>query len=111
ACATLPLIDRVLGGGGTAAGKPGLCISYPGLIRRAFYPRLWQSAVNHLNGCYTDTDVDLVLKALHPNQCSSASIDIPVFNFARRGNQRVVFNTSATGTVKIPLLGTTNTVV
>jgi cytochrome c peroxidase len=109
ACATLPPVDRVLGGGGTAAGKPGLCISYPGLIRRAFYPRLWQSMINHLNGCYTDTNPALL--ALHPNQCSSTSINIPVFNFARRGNQRVVFNTSATGQASIPVLGPTNTVV
>jgi cytochrome c peroxidase len=111
ACATLPPVDRVVGGGGTAAGKPGLCISYPGLIRRAFYPRLWQSMINHLNGCYTDTDADPALKALHENQCSSTSINIPVFNFARRGNQRVVFNTSATGLAAIPILGPTNTVV
>jgi len=72
ACATLPVLDRVSGIGGTAAGKPGLCISYPGLIRRAFYPTLWRSPAGHLNGCYTDGS------ALHPNQCAAGSVAIPV---------------------------------
>jgi cytochrome c peroxidase len=53
ACATLAADDRVLNGGATAPNKPGLCISYPGLIRRAFYNQLWQQAGSHLNGCYT----------------------------------------------------------
>jgi hypothetical protein len=35
-------------------GKPGLCISYRGLIRRAFEPALHQNVTQHLNGCYTD---------------------------------------------------------
>jgi cytochrome c peroxidase len=34
----------------TAAGKPGLCISYAGLIRRAYYPALWNNTSRHLNG-------------------------------------------------------------
>jgi cytochrome c peroxidase len=59
ACAGLPVTDRVLPAGigippSTAAGRPGLCISYPALVRRAFYNELWQSAVRHLNGCYTN---------------------------------------------------------
>jgi cytochrome c peroxidase len=37
-----------------AVGKPGLCISYSGLIRRAFYAPLWNNTSMHLNGCYTD---------------------------------------------------------
>ena len=63
ACATLPAADR--SPGTPAAGKPGLCISYPGLIRQAFYPALWVTAGRHLDGCYTDGNA-----ALHPNQCS-----------------------------------------
>jgi cytochrome c peroxidase len=35
---------------GLAVGKPGLCISYYGLIQRAFYPQLWISNNRHLNG-------------------------------------------------------------
>ncbi|MBI5676428.1 MAG: hypothetical protein HZC48_11485 [Nitrospirae bacterium] len=49
ACAGLPVADRS-GNGLTAAGKPGLCISYPALIRRAFYPHLWSNTTQHLNG-------------------------------------------------------------
>ncbi len=73
ACAGLPLVDRspVLPG----AGKPGLCISYPGLIRRAFYPGLWRAQGQHLNGCYTDGNA-----ALHPNQCAAGSVAIPVLS-------------------------------
>ena len=54
ACAGLPVADRVNGVVATALGKPGLCISYPALIRRAYYPALWQNNGRHLNGCYTD---------------------------------------------------------
>jgi cytochrome c peroxidase len=55
ACASLPLLDRVtLAAPATATGKPGLCISYPALIRRAYYNELWQSGNRHLNGCYTN---------------------------------------------------------
>jgi len=42
------------GSGATAVGKPGLCISYPALIRRSFYDALWSNEGQHLNGCYTD---------------------------------------------------------
>lgn len=75
-CAGLANADRSVAGA-TAAGKPGLCISYPALIRRAYYPALWQSTSAHLNGCYTDGNV-----ALHPNQCSSVgvTVEIPVFD-------------------------------
>ena len=64
ACGGLPLADRSPGTPG--AGKPGLCISYPGLIRRAFYPALHQNTGWHLNGCYTDGNAPL-----HPNQCGT----------------------------------------
>ncbi|MBK5274867.1 MAG: hypothetical protein JJE30_07435 [Desulfuromonadales bacterium] len=37
-------------GSNTAVGKPGLCISYPALIKRAFYPQLWANTGQHLNG-------------------------------------------------------------
>ena len=85
ACATLPIVDRVLNAGGTAVGKPGLCISYPGLIRRAFYPQLWASGVRRLRGCYTDGNA-----GIHPNQCAPGTVAIPVLQrwrgrrFARR---------------------------
>jgi len=74
ACAGLPNVDRVAGvPTATATGKPGLCISYPGLIRRAFYTALWTNGASHLNGCYTDGNV-----ALHPNQCPVGAVSIPV---------------------------------
>src|SRR4029450_10562634 len=47
----------------TAAGKPGLCITYPGLIKRAFYAGLWRNTTMHLDGCYTDGNV-----TDHPNR-------------------------------------------
>jgi cytochrome c peroxidase len=67
ACGGLPSSDRSAGfiAGGTAVGKPGLCINYPALIRRTFYAALWSGsgvvqngsqttqATQHLNGCYT----------------------------------------------------------
>lgn len=53
-CASLPGADRSVSWAGRQTGKPGLCISYPALIRRAFYPALWQNASSHLNGCYND---------------------------------------------------------
>ena len=64
ACAALPAADR--SPGTPAAGKPGLCISYPALIRQAFYPALWRNTTQHLNGCYTDGRADI-----HPNQCGT----------------------------------------
>jgi len=70
ACASVPIDDVSPAGAGVlptlAPGKPGLCISYPGLIRQAFYPALWQPALAHLNGCYTDGRPDI-----HPNQCGT----------------------------------------
>jgi hypothetical protein len=78
ACALLPAADRSASGLVTAAGKPGLCISYPGLIRRAFYDSLWNNATQHLNGCYTDGNL-----LLHPlNQCAASTVAIPVLNSA-----------------------------
>jgi len=74
ACAALPLGDR--SPGIPAAGKPGLCITYPALIRRSFYDDLWINASQHLNGCYTD--VDPARAALHPNQCSTLPVPVPV---------------------------------
>jgi cytochrome c peroxidase len=73
ACAALPLADR--SPGIPAAGKPGLCISYPGLIQRAFYPALWRNTSWHLSGCYTDGRSDI-----HPNQCATGSVGIPVLS-------------------------------
>lgn len=63
ACAGLAAADR--SPGSPALGKPGLCINYPGLIRQAFYPTLWQNVGQHLNGCYTDGRTEI-----HPNQCA-----------------------------------------
>jgi len=75
ACGGLPAADR--SPGTPAAGKPGLCINYRGLIKRAFYSRLWQNTGMHLNGCYTDGRTDL-----HANQCAAGSVAIPVLNSA-----------------------------
>ena len=49
ACDALPVEDRS-GDGTTAAGRPGLCISYPALIRLAFYPNYWANTAQHLEG-------------------------------------------------------------
>ena len=56
ACAALTGDNRSGSWGTNAAGKPGLCISYRGLIRQAYYPALWQNTGQHLNGCYTNSD-------------------------------------------------------
>jgi cytochrome c peroxidase len=77
ACGGLPAADRSGNGTPTSVGKPGLCISYPGLIRRAFYSALWQNTSMHLNGCYTDNRPDL-----HANQCANNTVAIPVLNNA-----------------------------
>jgi cytochrome c peroxidase len=74
ACAGLARGDRS-GDGKTGPGKPGLCISYPALIRHAFYPALWQNQTQHLEGCYTDGNAEL-----HPNQCRASRVRIPVLN-------------------------------
>jgi cytochrome c peroxidase len=69
ACAGLLAADRSPAGGPPTvlgAGVPGLCISYPALIRHAFYPALYQNTSQHLNGCYTDGRADI-----HPNQCGT----------------------------------------
>jgi len=88
-CAGLPAADR--SPGTPAAGKPGLCISYPGLIRQAYYPALWQNTGSHLNGCYTDGDL-----VNHPNQCAAGSVAIPVLNHdPLKGPIETVINSSA----------------
>jgi cytochrome c peroxidase len=79
ACASLPAADRSPAGSTPTtlgAGVPGLCISYPALIRHAFYPALWRNTTQHLNGCYTDRRPDI-----HPNQCSGLG-PIPILNAA-----------------------------
>jgi cytochrome c peroxidase len=75
ACAGVPPAQRsgVLASWGTAPGKPGLCISYPGLIQRAFYDALWNNTTEHLNGCYTDGSA-----GIHPTQCAAGTVAIPV---------------------------------
>ncbi len=68
ACTALAVADRSGSWSGTnVPGKPGLCISYAGLIRQAYYPALWNNGNAHLNGCYTDGRPDI-----HPNQCGTA---------------------------------------
>ena len=74
ACASLPSADRS-GGYASTSGAPGLCISYPALIRHAFYPALHSNTSQHLNGCYTDGRGDI-----HPNQCAGGSVAIPVLS-------------------------------
>jgi len=71
ACGDVQPADRTPGA--PAPGKPGLCISYPGLIKQAFYSSLWRNTDQHLEGCYTDAN-----SALHPNQCASGTVDIQV---------------------------------
>jgi hypothetical protein len=67
ACTALAAADRSGSWSGTnVPGKPGLCISYAGLIRQAYYKPLWQNTNAHLNGCYTDGRADI-----HPNQCGT----------------------------------------
>ena len=44
--------------GATAPGKPGLCISYPDLIRMAFARSFWHNNGSRLNGCFTDPDAN-----------------------------------------------------
>lgn len=79
ACAGLPAIDRVLGANGTAPNKPGLCISYPGLIRRAFYPGLWQSVVTSFEGCYAGAPGSP--QSLNTPQCAPGTVvAIPTFD-------------------------------
>jgi cytochrome c peroxidase len=73
ACAALPAADR--SPGATAAGKPGLCINYPGLIKRAFFPALWSNTGQHLNGCYTSDPLGLHSPA---ELCVAGSVAIPV---------------------------------
>jgi cytochrome c peroxidase len=71
ACASLPAADRSPAGGpptALGAGVPGLCISYPALIRHAFYAGLHGNTTQHLTGCYTDGRPDI-----HPNQCGTGS--------------------------------------
>jgi cytochrome c peroxidase len=72
ACGALPAADR--SGAPSGTGVPGLCISYAGLIRHAFYPALWQNTASHLNGCYTDARADI-----HPNQCAGTAA-IPILD-------------------------------
>jgi hypothetical protein len=72
ACGSLAPQDR--SPGTPAAGKPGLCISYPGMIRQAYYPALWHSINGvHLNGCYTDGDT-----VNHPNQCGALGVTVAI---------------------------------
>jgi cytochrome c peroxidase len=77
ACATVPAEDR--SPATPAAGTPGLCISYQGLIRQAFFPALWQNGSDHVDGCYTDGNAEL-----HPNQCDGVAI--PVLSSGLSGN-------------------------
>jgi hypothetical protein len=73
ACGGVPAGDR--SPGTPVPGKPGLCIDYQGLIKLAYYPRLWNNGVNftdgmHLNGCYT-TGADT------PSHPRCAGADLP----------------------------------
>jgi cytochrome c peroxidase len=105
ACAGLSSWDRSPAAATpTAIGKPGLCISYPGLIRQAFYPALWRNVVGmHLNGCYTDGNA-----IVHPNQCGAGSS--PAANVAVLENGAVVShnNDPFDGYVLTPAAGGVN---
>src|SRR5205814_2534401 len=92
-CAALPAADRSPQGGpptALGAGVPGLCISYPALIRHAFYPALHSNTGQHLNGCYTDGRADI-----HPNQCAASSVAIPVLASNADGTGGHVVNSAA----------------
>jgi cytochrome c peroxidase len=54
ACASLLPRERSIPAGSIGPNTPGLCITYPALIERAFYPALWRNTSSHVNGCYTD---------------------------------------------------------
>lgn len=87
ACAALAVADR--SPGWTAAGvsgRPGLCISYPGLIRKAYFPALWVTAGRHLNGCYTD--------GTNTPQCGGTNPAIPIL--VRDGTGADVFDETNT---------------
>lgn len=73
ACSGLPAADRTAGT--PMIGKPGLCITYPALIQRAFYPALHSNITAHLNGCYTDGRADI-----HPNQCAFGTVPVLAVN-------------------------------
>ena len=73
-CRGLVGVERSGSWSGTSVpGKPGLCISYRGLIRRAFFPALWRNMGSHLVGCYTDGDA-----TLHTNQCDPGAVHISI---------------------------------
>jgi cytochrome c peroxidase len=91
ACGALPAADRSPAGGpptALGAGVPGLCISYPALIRHAFYSALHSNTTQHVNGCYTDGRPDI-----HPNQC--AGVAIPVLQTNADNTGGVVVNSAA----------------
>jgi len=52
-----------------AAGKPGLCISYSGLIQRAFYPHLWITNNRQLQGAPAVCTSPAVNGVLTPAGC------------------------------------------
>jgi len=73
-CRGLVGVERSGSWSGTSVpGKPGLCISYRGLIRRAFFPALWRNMGSHLVGCYTDGDA-----TLHTNQCDPGTVHVSI---------------------------------
>ena len=77
ACSGVAVADR--SPGTPAVGKPGLCINYGGLIKRAYYDNLWTNTSKHLNGCYTDGEPFKTLKLqIHPSQCDPTAVKIPV---------------------------------
>ena len=74
ACAGLPAADRSASWTAAGvAGKPGLCISYNALIRRAFYSQLWNNTTQHLNGAPGDDPFDgYVLSDPQPGAANQA---------------------------------------
>jgi len=53
----------------TAVGKPGLCISYPDLIRLAFGRQFWNRSNRHLNGAPAVCTAPAVNGVLTPADC------------------------------------------
>ena len=55
-------------GRATAAGRPGLCLSYRELVQNAYFPTLWQNAGQHLTG-FAAPCTSAVQGVLTPSGC------------------------------------------
>lgn len=74
-CAGLPAGD--LSPGTPAVGKPGLCLSYSGLIKLAYYDALWSNTSQHLDGCYTNLPPPANPSDTRP-RCAAKGVDVAI---------------------------------